>query len=259
MLMSKTSLQEKILSARQEGRLALLPFLPAGFPSKQQFWQEIKALDDHGADIIEIGIPFSDPMADGPVVDQASQKSLSQGVNISWLLDNLKQLRSTISSEIILMGYVNPFMQYGWSNLASEAEQCDISGIIVPDLPLEESMEIQNILDKKGIELIPLIGLNTSKKRMAMYAEHPRSFVYFVSVLGTTGARKDLPLELKTKLQEASEMFSCPLVLGFGISHPDQLKDLKKYVQGVVFGSSLIQHIEEGGHSADFMSRWLGS
>ncbi len=139
-----------------------------------------------------------------------------------------------------------------------QASQAGVSGIIVPDLPFEEADEIRCKLSKKKVDLIPLIGLNTMDSRIKQYGKQDPGFVYFVSLLGTTGSKSSLPPNLQEKLQKAGEMISSPLALGFGIRHPDQLSPIKQYVHAVVFGSALIEHLDAGGSSRDFMQIWTG-
>ena len=254
--MHQDILQDKILQAKQQGRKALIPYLPAGFPGLDAFWQELRALDQAGADIIEIGVPFTDPVADGPVVEEAAQECLDRGVSLCWILEGLRTHRDQLQAGIVLMGYTNPFVQYGWEKLALDAAQAGVQGIIVPDLPLEEDHEVKGLLAEQGITLISLVGLNTSPERMQAYASRASGFVYFVSVMGTTGARKDLPPLLMQQLRQAREIFSQPLALGFGLSSPDQIKDLDNTVDAVVFGSALIQHLRSGGSSQEFLQKW---
>lgn len=254
--MKKNRLTQKINRSRETGKTALIPFLPAGYPDKDRFWEEIRQLDLAGAEIIEIGVPFSDPMADGPAVEEASQRCLSQGVNLHWILEQLSKRSRDFQAEILLMGYYNPFLQFGLEDLVVRAAKSGVSGLIIPDLPFEENRELKNRLQEFDLDLIPLIGLNTLESRIEKYGENQPGFVYFVSVLGTTGARSTLPRELQEKLQKARSLISSPLVLGFGIKHPDQLSSIREYVDGVVFGSALIQHINSGGSSSEFMDMW---
>lgn len=256
MMQSEDRLSHRIRQAEAAGRKTLIPFLPAGFPDMERFWNELRELDAAGADIIEIGIPFSDPVADGPTVEEASQECLQRGATLGWLLDGLKRERARLRAEVVLMGYVNPFWQFGWERLASEAAEAGVAGLIVPDLPLEESEPIEPILEERGIVLLRLVGLNTSLERMRLYAEKARGFVYFVAVMGTTGSRDAFPPQLLERLQKAREIFSQPIALGFGISRPQQLEPLQECIDAVVFGSSLIQHLRGGGTSREFMARW---
>jgi tryptophan synthase alpha chain len=254
--MTASFLTDKIRQANASGRKALIPFLPAGFPDKQRFFTELEALDASGADVIEIGIPFSDPVADGPVVEQASLECLEHGVTLSWIISELTKRKERFNAGIVLMGYFNPFLQYGLDKLAYDATRAGISGLIIPDLPYEESHRLYAAMSGAGIALIPLIGLNTSEARMRLYRERAEGFVYFVSVMGVTGIRGDLPPEIAGQLDLARRIFDLPIALGFGIKNPDQLKAFGDRIDASVFGSALIAHIREGGTAATFMERW---
>lgn len=188
-----TFLEQKIRDAHTAGRTALIPFVTAGFPTLDTFWGIIEELDANGADVIEIGVPFSDPVADGPVVEDASRRALEQGVSLNWIMDGLKQRAGNFKAGIVLMGYLNPFLQYGLERFAADAAQAGVSGCIVPDLPLDESAPVRTTLKAHGIDLIALVGQNTSEERMREYAAVSEGYVYVVSVLGTTGARTGLP------------------------------------------------------------------
>ncbi|MFU2208125.1 tryptophan synthase subunit alpha [Solidesulfovibrio sp. C21] len=254
--MSQSILTTRIMEALAAGRKALIPFLPGGFPDKERFFDELDALDAGGADIIEIGVPFSDPVADGPVVEQASLDCLLNGTCLSWILHELERRKGRYKAGLVLMGYYNPFLQYGLENLAEDAAAAGVSGFIVPDLPLEEAGPMAETLGKHDLDLIPLVGLNTSEERLAAYAAHARGFVYFVSVLGTTGMRETLPAEIAEHLASVRRIFDVPVALGFGIKSPEQLIPFGDSIDAVVFGSALIAHIETGGTAAEFMQRW---
>ena len=251
---------ERIKAANQTGRKALIPFLPAGFPDKDRFWNELDALDKSGADVIEIGVPFSDPVADGPVVEEASLECLERGVTLSWIIEGLRARKGTINAGLVLMGYYNPFLQYGLERFAADAADAQVNGVIVPDMPLDESKPFHDALAGKGLALIPLVGLNTGVNRMRAYAEQVGTeggFVYMVSVLGITGERDNLPKAIAAKLGEARQAFDLPLALGFGIKSPEQLAPFGDNLDAVVFGSALITHIRSGGDARGFMSRWI--
>ena len=254
--MSQSILTTRIMEALSAGRKALIPFLPAGFPDKERFFAELAALDAGGADVVEIGVPFSDPVADGPVVEKASLHSLENGTTLAWLLEELRQRKGQFRAGLVLMGYYNPFYQYGLDKLARDAAAVGVAGCIVPDLPLEESGPMRKACDKAGLDLIALVGLNTSEERLAEYAAVARGYVYFVSVLGTTGMRDSLPAEVKDRLTVVRRIFKVPVALGFGIKSPEQLTAFGDLIDGVVFGSALIAHIEAGGTAAEFMKRW---
>ena len=250
------ALETAIRAATQAGRKALIPFLPAGFPDKDRFWTELKALDDGGADVIEIGVPFSDPVADGPVIEEASQRCLEQSVSLAWILDELAKRKREFKAPLVLMGYYNPFYRYGLDKLAADSVAAGVSGFIVPDVPFEEAAPMRTAVEAKGLAMVPLVGLNTSAGRLAMYAKNAVGFAYFVSVLGITGERDSLPAEVLDKLKLARETFSVPLAIGFGIKEPKQVAAFGDNIDAVVFGSALVKHIDAGGDAAGFMERW---
>jgi tryptophan synthase alpha chain len=249
-------MQIQIEAAKAKGKVGLIPFLPAGFPTREQFWAELEQLDAAGASVIEIGMPFSDPVADGPVVEKASLKSLEDGINLTWIFDGLKARKGTFKAALLLMGYLNPVYQYGLDAFAADCAAAGVSGLIIADLPHEESGFVKEALKPHGVALVPLVGLNTSRERMKLYAQNASGFCYFVSVLGTTGQRESLPERIREKLREAKEIFDIPIALGFGIKHPDQLAGFAGLLDAAVFGSALITHIANGGTSTEFMEPW---
>ena len=253
-----SKLQQKIEQAQAQGRIALIPFLTAGFPGLDEFWVQLKQLDDNGADIIEIGVPFSDPVADGPVVEMASAKALDLGVSLAWILTELKKRKAQFKAELVLMGYYNPFLQYGLKKFAQDAAACGVSGVIVPDLPLNEDAELREALAAQGMDLISLVGPNTSEQRMCEYAKVATGYVYVVSIMGITGVQQNLAQAVKTTLERANKAFPhLPIVLGFGVKEPAQLVGVADKLKGVVFGSALISFIEQGGDAAEFMKKWI--
>jgi len=249
-------LTDRIRAAAASGRKAVIPYLPAGFPDKIRFWEELSALDAGGADIIEIGVPFSDPVADGPVVEEASLRSLGLGVTLAWILDELAGRRGELQAGLVLMGYYNPFLQYGLKKLGEDCKKAGVAGLIIPDLPLEEMEPISTALERFGIELICLVGLNTPDDRLKRYAARAKGFVYFVSVLGTTGVRESLPEEVLAKLKQVRPLFSVPLALGFGISAPRQVTPFGDLIDAVVIGSALIKAVRAGTGAEGFMKAW---
>lgn len=252
-------LEKKITDAKAAGRLALIPFLTANFPSPEKFWKALRELDDNGADIIEIGVPFSDPVADGPVVEEASCRAIAAGTTLAGILKDLAARRGQFKAEIVLMGYLNPFLQYGYEALARDAEKADVAGFIVPDLPLGESATLESRLRAKNLALIPLVGPNTSLERMRAYANDAQGYVYVVSVLGITGERKKMADNVAQTIKRARTAFDIPVALGFGLREPAQLDVLPKEAMpdAAVFGSALLSFLDRGGSAGDFMKAWL--
>jgi tryptophan synthase, alpha subunit len=251
--MKRPSLEQRIRIARNEGKLACVPFITAGFPDEAAFCRAVVELDANGADIIEIGIPFSDPVADGPVVEDASRRVLEKGVTLAGTFAMLKDIAPKLRAGLVFMGYYNPFLQYGLERLASDSAALGVQGFIVPDLPLEEAGPMRSALCARGIDLITLVGPNTDDARMAEYAKVAKGYVYVVSSLGTTGVRNALPPEAEKTVARARKAFSLPIALGFGISGADQAAAMKEQPDALVFGSALLRHLDMGGSAEEFM------
>ena len=184
--------------------------------------------------------------------------ALEQGVSLNWIMDGLKQRAGNFKAGIVLMGYLNPFLQYGLERFAADAAQAGVSGCIVPDLPLDESAPVRTTLKVHGIDLIALVGQNTSEERMREYAAVSEGYVYVVSVLGTTGARTGLPPQVEATLRRARKAFNLPLALGFGLQHPDQLAAIPADIRpdAAVFGSALLKHLDKGNTAKAFLEVW---
>lgn len=252
-------LEQKIRAALDGGRRAVIPFLTAGFPDPASFWEHLGELDAAGADIIEIGVPFSDPVADGPVVEEASRRALAYGVHLADLLADLTVRYGKYRAGLVLMGYYNPFFQYGLAALARDLARAGVAGLIVPDLPLDEAGPLRAALKAHGIALIPLVGPNTSLTRMKLYAEDATGYAYVVSVMGTTGERRQLAESVAETMARARTAFAVPLALGFGLSRPEQLDDLPRAAQpdAAVIGSALLKHLDAGKRARDFLAHWI--
>ena len=272
-----TLIERRLARAKAEKRPALIPFVTAGFPTEPAFWEAVEDLDAHGADIIEIGVPFSDPVADGPVVEAAGVRALEQGMTLRAILKGLNARKKLLNAAVVLMGYANPFLRYAYSvtpdtrfkpraafaaaldRLATDCASAGAHGFIIPDLPLDEAGAWSAAFEARGLRLIPLVGQNTSEERMKEYARRGKGYVYVVSVLGTTGVREGMPPELEATLKRARACFSLPLALGFGLKSPDQLAAFKgkdHAPDAVIFGSALLKHIEAGNRASEFLRPW---
>lgn len=253
------TLEAKIRAANEAGRPALIPFLTAHFPDREGFWGAFDELD-RDADIIEIGVPFSDPVADGPVVEEASRRALAAGFRLGDLLAELAQRRERRAGAagLVLMGYLNPFLSYGLERLAADAAAAGVSGFIIPDLPHEEAAPARTALGRCGLALIPLVGPNTGEERMKLCAGEGQGYAYVVSVMGVTGERAALAPRVAETMARARRAVRLPLALGFGLSRPEQLAALPSEARpdAVVFGSALLRHLDAGGSAAEFLRRW---
>ena len=253
-------MKETILAAKKSGRCAVIPLITAGFPSRDSFWDTLARVDAAGADIIEIGIPFSDPVADGPVIEEISRQVLAQGMTLDWVIEGLRARVGSFHAKLVLMGYMNPFVQYGLERLAADCAAAGVSGFIVPDLPLEETPEFREALAPHGLALITLVGPNTTTERMKQYAPFSQEYVYVVSVLGTTGGVNEHVEAVADTIRRARAVFDVPLALGFGLRVPEQLESLPPDARpdAAVIGTALLQHIRSGASPASFLAPWLG-
>ena len=252
-------MQETIRRANAAGRTAVIPFITAGFPEPESFWEKLAEIDACGVDIIEVGIPFSDPVADGPVIEECSRRALEAGVTLRRVLEGLRARRGQLRADIVLMGYTNPFLQYGLDRLGADAAEAGVRGLIVPDLPLEEAAPYREALQAHGLCLITLVAPNTSLERMRLYAQEARGYVYVVSLLGTTGSGAGAADIVAETLRRARRAFSLPLALGFGLCRPEQLTELPADARpdAAVIGTALLRHLQAGKPAAEFLGPWV--
>lgn len=252
-------MKNTILNAHRNGRYALIPYITAGYPTPARFWDTLAEIDAAGADIIELGIPFSDPVADGPVIEAASRQALADGVTLRGTIEGLRARKGQFRAKIVLMGYANPFLQYGLDALAADCKEVGVSGFIIPDMPLEETPEFRAAFEKQGLALITLVGQNTTEERMRAYAPYTKEYVYVVSMLGTTGTdNKHLETIAETMRRARRAFPGVPLALGFGLHSPEQLDVLPEDArpEAAIFGTALLRHIAAGKPVADFFAAW---
>ncbi len=221
---------------------ALMPYFPLGYPDIETSVNVIEALARNGADAIEVGLPFSDPLADGPVIQRATQIALEQGMTVAKGLAALRELRARgVSIPLVLMSYFNPLLAYGLERLAAHASAAD--GFIIPDLPPEESAEFEAVLN--GTPLIRMIAPTTSPERLGAIAARARGFLYLVSLTGVTGARAALPAGLPEFIGRVRAQFTLPVCVGFGIGTPEQAHAVGQIADGVIIGSACVRAIGE--------------
>jgi tryptophan synthase alpha chain len=234
---------------------ALVPFVTAGDPSLKATRSLIACLEKGGADLIEVGVPFSDPMADGPVIQKASERALSRGVTLKKVLSLVSASRRTTQVPIILMGYFNPILAYGIEAFARDAARAGVDGAIVVDLPPEESADLDRALKKHGLDLIYLLTPTSDADRIRVVCRRARGFVYFVSMTGVTGSRLKSEEEIRRKVGEIRKCTKLPIAIGFGISGPEQAKAMARIGDGVVIGSALVKLIESGSKRGGLAAR----
>jgi len=230
--------------ARDERRTALVPFLTAGYPTLPQSEELILALVRGGADVVEIGVPFSDPLADGATIQRTSQIALENGVRLADCLELVDRLRSVgVSTPLVFMGYYNPILQYGLERFATDAAAVGLDGAIVPDLPAEESDDLLAAFRRHGRDLIFLLAPTSTESRIEEVALRSTGFVYCVSLTGVTGGRRELP-DLSAYLRRVRAKTDLPIAIGFGISTPDHVRQVGAVADAAVIGSALIDAID---------------
>ncbi len=228
----------------QPDHKALIAYVTVGYPSIAATLEVVPLLASSGCDIVELGIPFSDPLADGATIQKASFRALENGVTPQLCLEVAEQLRQKVSIPLVFMTYFNPVFSYGLSKFISACTSSGVSGLIIPDLPPEEGSELETITQKQHLDLIYLLAPTSTDERIRLVAERSRGFIYLVSVTGVTGARKKLPEDLASFVGRVREIAHQPLCVGFGISTPEQAKRVALIADGVIVGSRIIQLME---------------
>ena len=239
-----------------KGRPALVGFLTAGFPTRRGFKDNLAAVAEV-CDVVEIGVPFTDPMADGATVQRASFAALADGVTLPWILEELSSLPQRPTAPILLMSYLNPLLSLGLESLPRDAAAAGVAGFIVPDLPFEESGELKQALDREGLAVVQIVTPVTPPERLAMLCREAKGFVYAVTMTGTTGAAKgrsaEVPPDVLEYMDRVRRCSSVPVCAGFGIRSREQVARFTGHVDGVVVGSALVEALERGDDVGAFL------
>jgi len=240
---------------RKDGRKAFIAFLTAGYPDLAATEKLVLELSNRGADLIELGIPFSDPMADGPVIQESSQAALDRHVRLTDVLQLVKSLRRRTQIPLLFMSYYNPILCMGECRFAKEAARCGLDGVIVPDLPPEEGRSLSKAARMNGIHTISFVAPTTDRKRLAFIAHAARGFIYYLSVAGVTGARRTLPADVASHVRGIQRLTRTPVCVGFGVSTPGQVRNIQSVADGVIVGSAIIRKIKEHRQDARLVSK----
>ena len=230
---------------------AIVPFITAGYPDKDSFLDLITALAKT-ADVIEIGVPFSDPMADGVTIQRSSHAAIESGVTLKWILEELKRLNT--KTPIVLMSYLNPLYVYGYDQLVQAALEAGVDGFIIPDLPIEEGEEIREVFNQAKLAMIQLVTPATPENRINTIAKHSTGFLYAVTVKGVTGGNEGLSKEVVGYLETVKASSNIPVCAGFGVRTKADVELLEPYVDGVIVGSALVEAIEQKITATDFLN-----
>ena len=248
----RDTISAAIRAAGTQGRPAVIAFMTAGFPDREHFRRDLAAIAGE-ADVVEIGIPFTDPMADGMTIQRASYAALQGGFTLPWLLQELRELQPRPKAPLLLMSYLNPLLAFGLDKLPEAAAAAGVSGFIIPDLPYEESGDMRAALDRVGLALVQMVTPVTPVPRLKLLCEASGGFVYAVTMTGTTGKAVAVPDEVLNYMDKVRAVSPIPVCAGFGIRSAEQVVRMKGHVDGVVVGSVLVEVLERGEDPAEFL------
>ena len=240
-----------IKAANDAGRTGLVPFITAGYPEPKDFIATLREVASAG-DVVELGIPFSDPMADGMTIQRSSFEALKKGVSLKWIFDELEKA-GDVGVPLIMMSYLNPLLAFGYEALAERALETGVCAFIVPDLPFEESADIRAALESKGLGLIQLVTPATPDDRLKLLCDASRGFVYAVTITGITGGGAGLPTDLAEYLDKVASISTLPVCAGFGIREAKDVANVGRHVAGAIVGSALVEVLENGGSPSNYL------
>ena len=244
-------IEERIKAPKASGP-ALIPFITAGYPNAEDFKQTLFEISKK-ADVIEIGVPFSDPMADGVTIQRSSHMAIENGVTLKWIFNQLKEIN--LDTPIVLMSYLNPLYVFGMEELVKASLESGVDGFIVPDLPIEESKEFNGRLSEAGLALIQLVTPATPKDRIEMITNQSSGFIYAVTVKGVTGGEEALSADVTDYLKQVQEISKIPVCAGFGIREKSDVEMLANHVDGIIVGSAIVETIEQGNSPTEFLDK----
>ena len=248
-------IDQKFIQLRKAKKAAFIPFVTAGDPDLKTTEQFVLAFESAGADIMELGVPFSDPMADGPTIQASSQRALKNKVNLKKILDLVRRVRRVSQLPIALMTYYNPVFHYGVSKFVKDAQAAGVDGLIVPDLPPEEAEDLIKHTQKAGLSVVFFAAPTTTNERLRTVVKAATGFVYYVSLTGVTGARKNLPADVLKNVRRVKTFTAKPVCVGFGISTAPQVKQVGAVADGVIVASAIIKEIEKNTGRRDLVLR----
>ena len=250
-------IEDAFKTLRQQGKKGFIPFITAGDPDLATTEELLLVLAQEGATLIELGVPFSDPMADGPVIQRASERALKHGFGLQEVLDTVARARKQIDTPIILFSYYNPLLQFGLRHVSKAAKEAGLDGVLVTDLTPEESGELESELRAQELDMIFLIAPTSTDERLQLVARHASGFIYAVSRAGVTGARDAVSAEAEKLVNRMRSFSELPIAVGFGISNAEQVRDVQRYADAVVVGSAIVAEMERLQGASD-LARGIG-
>ena len=243
----------KVSDAFKKGK-AFITYITAGDPNLETTEKLVFEMEQAGADIIELGIPFSDPIAEGPVIQEASLRALASGTTVKKIFDMVKRIREKSQIPLVFLTYINPVFKYGYDAFFAKCKEVGVDGIIIPDLPFEEKEEVHIFSSKHGIDLIPLVA-PTSEDRIRKIAASAEGYLYVVSSLGVTGMRSEIKTDLKSIIDVARETAKAPIAVGFGINTPEQAAKISQVADGIIVGSAIVKMIAENKPVSEYVKK----
>ena len=244
----------QLFSMRSE---KVIPFLTAGYPHKSHTVKMVLVAENSGASMVELGMPFSDPLADGPAIQRASQVAIENGVNIKWILETVKKIRASSEVPLVLMGYINPIIKYGLVKFMKDCQMAGVDGLIIPDLPPEEAEKFVHLARENKISPILLVAPNTSSARIKIISDLARDLIYCVAILGITGSSENDMGNLVSYLERVEENSSCPFIVGFGIKTRNHVKEINQLAHGAVAGSAIINAMDGSASPVDTVKNYI--
>jgi tryptophan synthase alpha chain len=240
-----TRIQTKFQQLQETGRKAFIPYITLGDPSLEASCELVLALEKAGADIVELGVPFSDPLADGPVIQRATERSLSQGFRLKEALPLIRRLRQKTTIPLLLFSYYNPLFAYGFDTLARDTRESGVDGLLITDLSVEEAAAPVEIMQRAGLDSIFLVAPTSTDDRIQKISRYASGFIYAISRTGVTGMQDSLSSEIIPLLERIRQYSTLPVAVGFGISRPEQVREVEQVADGVIVGSAIVRCIEE--------------
>ena len=248
-------IEKKFKELNKANKKAFIAFITAGYPSLATTEKLILEFAKKGVDIIELGVPFSDPLADGPVIQESSQVALKKNTHLVDILKLVRKARKATDIPICLMSYYNPIFCFGEENFVKRAKASGVDGVIIPDLPPEEASSFIKSANKSGLDIICFLSPTSTKERIRFISKISKGFIYYVSLTGVTGARKNLPSDLINKVREIKKHTPKPVCVGFGVSKDFQVKQIYKFADGVIVGSAIVKKIKENIGKPDLVKK----
>lgn len=250
-----TRIADTFAALRARGEVGLVPFLTAGDPDLDTSKALVREMVRRGADVIELGVPFSDPMADGPTLQRAAERALRAGTSLARVMDLVRSLRRSLDVPILLFGYYNPIWRYGTARFAADAREAGVDGVLCVDLPPEEADELKRETDRHDLDMIFLLAPTSSPDRERTVLRRARGFLYYVSVTGVTGARDRLPADLDAQVRRVRAASPVPVGVGFGIASPEAARRVAGVADAAVVGSAIAQIVERSAGHSDLVAR----